>query len=96
MPAAKTRSSCCVRASRRLAMFIRRSNSSFEKGDFLKSEDLPPMTNSMGIYLGGRYPALGAFFIASTPSSKVINWVVLLVLRAPPAATAMEKAAALT
>src|SRR5207249_6027589 len=47
-------------------------------------------------YLGGRYPALGAFFIASTPSSKVINGVVLLDLRAPPAATAREKAAALT
>src|SRR5437016_2398896 len=47
-------------------------------------------------YLGGRYPALGAFFIASTPSSKVSNDVVLLDLRAPPAATAREKAAALT
>jgi len=39
---------------------------------------------------------LAAFFIASTPSSKVSNGVVLLDLRAPPAATAREKAAALT
>lgn len=45
---------------------------------------------------GGRYPELAAFCMACCPSSAVIKGVVFMAFTAPPAETAIEKAAALT
>ena len=73
-----------------------------ERGDFTRggSQTAPVIARSAAFYfffadpLGGVYPDLTAFFSASMPSSAERSGVVFTDLQAPPAATAMENAAA--
>jgi hypothetical protein len=57
---------------------------------------LKDLRERYGLRFGGLYPAVAAFFIASTPSSGFSKGVVLIALMAPPADAASENAAALT